>query len=72
MWYSEGTQLFCAEKDGWDFMAESPCGLLGVISMYEFHQPTNYQEYWWKLDTETLYHNLPKKPKRYVPVTRKK
>lgn len=35
-WYDDEIDMFCAEKDGWDFMAESPCALLGVVSIYEY------------------------------------
>ncbi|MGI1679854.1 MAG: hypothetical protein K6L75_14020 [Cellvibrionaceae bacterium] len=67
-WYDSEAELFCAEKDGWDFMAESPCGLLGLVSMFEFIKPSKYEEYWWKLEGEDIYKNLPQKPNEYVSV----
>ena len=67
-WYDEKSELFCSEKDGWDFMADSPCGLLGVVAMYEFIKPEQYDEYWWKVNDEELYDGLPKAPKEYVSV----
>ena len=70
-WYDEETDLFCAEKDGWDFMADSPCGLLGVVTIVEFIQPKNHEEYWWRVEDEQLYRNIPSEPKKYVSVTYK-
>ncbi len=67
-WYDSELELFCTEKDGWDFMAESPCGLLGVVTIFEFVQPEQYDEYWWKVDDEDIYANLAKKPKEYISV----
>ena len=67
-WYDDKTDLFCAEKDGWDFCAYSPCGLLGVISIYEHVNPSEYKEYWWRLnDGEELSHSKPE----YVSVMKK-
>ena len=39
VWIDKPLQLFCAERDGWDFMAESPVGLLGLVAMYECLEP---------------------------------
>jgi hypothetical protein len=71
IWYDERLEMYCAEKNGWDFMADSPCGLLGLISIYEFKQPTIYKEHWWQDDDKDLLNNLRKKPK-YTSVTDKK
>ena len=67
-WYDKETELFCTEKGGWDFMAESPCGLLGLVAMYEFIKPEKYEEYWWRVNDEQLYDGLPRAPKEYVSV----
>ena len=67
-WFDEELELFCAEKEGWDFMAESPCSLLGVIAIYEFVNPKEFKEYWWKVEGENLYNSIPKQPKEYVSV----
>lgn len=48
VWFMKETETYCAEKDGWDFMADSPCSLLGIISIYEFKKPSRYEEYWWR------------------------
>ncbi|KDN09921.1 MULTISPECIES: hypothetical protein [unclassified Gilliamella] len=59
--------MYCAEKNGWDFIADSPSGLLGLIRIYEFKKPAIYKEYWWKDDDKNLLNNLRKKPK-YISI----
>jgi hypothetical protein len=71
VWHDEQTNLYCAEKDGWDFQADTPCGLLGVVAIYEFKQPAAYQEYWWREQEPNRYRNLPKQPRPYKPVWEK-
>ncbi|MBD1229592.1 hypothetical protein [Xenorhabdus griffiniae] len=68
IWYDEEVNMYCAEKDGWDFMADSPCGLLGVISIYEFKQPAEYKEYWWRDEEKDLLNNLSHTPPEYTSV----
>ncbi len=64
--------MFCAEKDGWDFMADTPCGLLGVVGIFEWKKPTSYKEYWWRERGDDIYGILPKTPPDYTPVYMKK
>ncbi len=72
LWVDEARQVFCAEKDGWDFEADSPCGLLGIVAIFEARRPTTYAEYWWREKDADLYRSLPKAPERaYEPVWRK-
>jgi hypothetical protein len=68
VWYDERTSRFWAEKDGWDFTAESPCGLLGVVAIYEFRQPSAWREYWWREEGPDVYDHLPKKPRPFESV----
>lgn len=62
-WVDDGTQTYRCEKGGWDFLAESPVGLLGLVAMFEHIAPTQYREYWWRQDgapaLETLTHDAP-------------
>jgi hypothetical protein len=67
-WYDRELDLFWAEKDGWDFTSPSPCGLLGVIAIFEYKQPTEPTDYWWVEEGPDLYGNLPSDPPDYVPV----
>ena len=53
-WYNEGSNMYCCEKDGWDFCADDWTQLLGIVSIYEYHAPKEYREYWWKVDTPKL------------------
>ena len=69
VWYDRKQDVYWAEKDGWDFMSDSPCGLLGVVAIFEHKQPSTYREYWWREDGPDVYRNLPDHPPRdYVPV----
>jgi hypothetical protein len=71
VWYDTKSKLYFAEKGGWDFAADSPCGLLGVVSIYEFQKPATYREYWWKEDGAHIYGHLPKQPRAHKPVWEK-
>ncbi|MCY1043320.1 hypothetical protein OV208_18530 [Corallococcus sp. bb12-1] len=72
VWYDKMAEAFCAEKDGWDFMATSPCGLLGVVAIYEHKHPEKFAEYWWReRRSPSLYDNLPDGPRPYTPVWQK-
>ena len=67
-WYDSASELYWAERDGWDFAADSPTALLGVIAIYEFIQPIEWREYWWRIDDSGAdSRNLPPKPE-YEPV----
>jgi hypothetical protein len=72
VWYDEALDAYLAERDGWDFQSETPCGLLGLVAIFEYKQPDAYGEYWWKEDDPALYGNLPERPLReYIPVWKK-
>ncbi|KGA23061.1 hypothetical protein AB6D30_18275 [Pectobacterium brasiliense] len=69
IWYDEDLDMFFAEKNGWDFMSETPCGLLGIVSIYEYKKPSSYNEYWWRLDDKDLYVNIKKAKPTYTSVS---
>lgn len=71
-WYDSETELCCCEKEGWDFFAHDWVQLLGLIQIFEFHQPHEYKEYWWKIDDPKLYPNMPKAKHDYQSVIYKK
>ncbi len=71
VWHDKETDLYCAERGGWDFMAESPTSLLGVVAIYEYRNPSRYAEYWWREEGPADFRNLPSKPKPYKPVWKK-
>jgi hypothetical protein len=72
IWKNERADMFCAEKDGWDFMADGAVALLGLVAMYEFHGPEAYSEYWWKKEGPLDFPNLPTDPPDYDAVWEKK
>jgi hypothetical protein len=69
LWFDQLTQDYCAEQNGWGFRSPSPCGLLGLVAIFEFKQPESYAEYWWRESGEELYERLPNAPPRpYEPI----
>ena len=72
VWTEQNGDTICAEKDGWDFMADDSVQLLGLISIYEAQQPAVYREYWWRIDEPRLYDSIPNTPPDYVPVWKRK
>lgn len=69
IWQDESGE-YGAEKNGWDFYANSPVGLLGLIGIYEFKQPSQYSPDWWFQDNDPniTSFNLPDKPNSYMSV----
>lgn len=67
VWFEPTTNLFWAERNGWDFAADSPTGLLGVVAIYEHRRPDQYKEYWWRGD-EIDVQDLPAVPAPYSSV----
>jgi hypothetical protein len=70
VWRNDEHQLYYAERDGWDFAANDPVGLLGIIAIFETVSPTEFREYWWRDDSAAgLTYRLPTSPERqYRPV----
>ncbi|MCA9680702.1 MAG: hypothetical protein KC457_00785 [Myxococcales bacterium] len=68
VWVQDDGETFCAERDGWDFMADSPVSLLGLVAMFEHENPARYQEYWWRTPGAIDLSELPSSPKPYVSV----
>lgn len=52
--HDAANQKWTAEKEGWDFVADDPLELLGLVGVFEHHNPTNQEEYWWKIDHPDL------------------
>lgn len=68
VWRNDDAGLFCAQRDGWDFMADSPISLLGLVAIYEHRQPPSYTEYWWRTAPERGTDAIPTTPPDYHPV----
>ena len=43
-----------AKKGDWEFLADDPTQLLGLVAIYEYHKPDKKKEYWWKIDEPNL------------------
>jgi hypothetical protein len=69
--WTEG-DTYRAEKDGWDFLADDPVQLLGLVGIFEDRQPARYREYWWKIDEPRLLTELPTTEPDFTPVWSKK
>lgn len=72
VWTEQDRDLICAEKDGWDFMADDAVQLLGLISIYEAQQPSAFREYWWKIDEPWLSDSIAASPPDFIPVWKQK
>lgn len=68
LWYDREHSLFYCEKSGWDFAADTPCGLLGLVAIYEERNPDHFSEYWWKINTDLDQRDLSDEPQAYVPI----
>ncbi|RYD29806.1 MAG: hypothetical protein EOP86_21045 [Verrucomicrobiaceae bacterium] len=72
LWYEEATESYFAEKNGWDFSAESAMELLGAVAVFEHFSPEAFESYWWRKESPELLHNLPSSPNPYSSITRYK
>jgi hypothetical protein len=43
-----------ADKDGWEFLADNPIELLGLLSIYDNHAPKEKGGNWWKINKPDL------------------
>ena len=56
--FDEAKDWWYAKKGEWEFLADDPIQLLGLVSIYEHHSPTKKKEYWWKIDEPDLFTKL--------------
>lgn len=68
VWTADGGETICAEREGWDFFADSPVSLLGLVAIFEESKPETFSDYWWRPAGELDYRNLPAEPKPYQSV----
>jgi len=52
--YDREHEWWFAQRDGWEFLADNPMELLGLVGIYEHHAPKEKREYWWKIDDPNL------------------
>jgi hypothetical protein len=65
IWLDDETDVYCAEKNSRDFIAESPCGLLGMVVMHEHKSPDRYVEYRRKDAGEHIFLGISHQPPGY-------
>lgn len=68
VWEQKDIDAYCAEKDGWDFYADDPIQLLGLISIFDTLVPEAYQEYWWRIREPWIRDAIPDSPTPYKSV----
>ena len=56
--YDKPQEFWFAKKDGWEFLADDPMQLLGLVAIFEYHVPKAKSEYWWKIDEPDLFSKL--------------
>jgi hypothetical protein len=65
LWFDEKSDLFFAERNGWDFAAENPISLLGLVAIFEAEEPSQFHECWWRRKGIEPRAQLPKVPVPY-------
>jgi hypothetical protein len=68
VWTDQAQDNWYGEREGWDFVADDPIQLLGLVAIYEQRKPQGYSEYWWRLEEPWLIEQVPSQPPEYVPV----
>jgi hypothetical protein len=71
VWSNEDESMWYAERQGWDFQADDPIQLLGLVGIFEHHQPTDFREYWWQIQEPFVIDSIPKQSPDYTPVWKK-
>lgn len=70
-WQDGKTGHLWAEKQGWDFLADSAVALLGLVAIYEHTSPATCTDYWWRRREPWLRDKLPSAPEPFESVMRK-
>lgn len=52
------SMIWIAEKGEFDFLADTPIELLGLVSIHETVNPKNSEAYWWFVEGEDIYDEL--------------
>lgn len=68
VWVKDNGETICAERDGWDFFADNPVSLLGLVAILEHSSPKEFRDYWWRSTGALDYRNLPEEPQPYKSV----
>ncbi len=68
VWVQNHESDWYAERGGWDFMADNPIELLGLVSIFEVTNPSKAGEYWWRQSDEASLDEVPSCPTPYQRV----
>ena len=52
--FEKAQDRWYAKKDEWEFLADDPMQLLGLVAIFENRAPKKKEEYWWKIDQPDL------------------
>ncbi len=59
--FDEKKEWWFASRNGWQLMADDPIQLLGLVAIFEFKNPSQKNEYWWKIGELELYSKYDKR-----------
>ena len=68
VWTNDTEDEWFAERAGWDFIADDPIQLLGLVSIYDHRSPTEFREYWWQYQEPWLIESVSKTRPDYISV----
>jgi hypothetical protein len=68
VWIEDQGASYWAERDGWDFLADNPVALLGLVAIFETVAPQQCREYWWRIRYTGRLSDIPSSPTPYVSV----
>ena len=67
VWYEREQDTFFAQRDGWDFAADNPVSLLGLVTIFEYKNPSEYTSRWWEIEGSIRYPDVPETAPAYIP-----
>ncbi|GAA2852614.1 hypothetical protein Acy02nite_51640 [Actinoplanes cyaneus] len=68
IWYNRKQDSFCAQRDGWDFWADNPISLLGLVAIFEYKNPSEFTHRWWETTGSIRYPDVPETAPEYTAV----
>ncbi len=66
--WTDQTDHWFAERDGWDFSADNPIELLGLAAIHGARAPEHFKEYWWQHPLAQDLDDVPTTPPTYTAV----
>lgn len=56
--YDKANDVWKAERNEFQFKADNPIELLGLVSIYQKLQPKDQKEYWWQINEPNILDEL--------------